>query len=241
MGVTVNSGVTVGTGVSLLQLSGSINTTGNQGRINTPASSVFALGTSDFTIEGWFKPTAKTNSNPTMINNGNFGANKWQLNDRNGSNTKFDFAAYGASMMSSTTTPANGTWYYLSVTRSGSTFRLHVNGVQEATASNAGSIDGGGTQTIYLAKDASQTVTSWNGQMTNVKLTVGTANYTAASYTPPTSPNTTQAGTQLLLNAYPYPVYYKDYSANNFTMVVTSVSGQPSFSANTPLTNQPSQ
>ena len=240
MGVTVRSGVTVETGVSLLQLSGSINTTGNQDRFTTPASTNLALGTSDFTIEGWFKPTAKTNNNPTLINNGNFGANKWQLNDRNGSNTKFDFAAFGASRMSSTTTPVNGTWYYLSVTRSSSTFRLHVNGVQEATYTNAGSIDGGGSQTIYFAKDSTQTVTSWNGQMTNMRIVIGTALYDATSYTPPTEPNTAIANTQVLINAYPYQLY-KDYSPNNWTIAVTSVSGQPSFSANTPLTNQPSQ
>jgi hypothetical protein len=173
-----------------------------------------------------------------LIDNGNFGSNKWQLNDRNGSNTKFDFAAFSASMMSSTTTPVNGTWFYLSVTRSGSTFRLHVNGVQEATASNAGNIDGGGSQTIYLAKDAGQSSTSWNGQMSTVRVVIGTALYTASSYTPPRVPNTAVTGTQLLLNAYGQDPY-KDFSPNNFTMVVTTVSGQPSWSQNNVLTSQP--
>ena len=237
MGLTIDTGVTVGSGVSLLTLSGSINTTGNQGRFTTPASTNLALGTSAFTIEGWFRPTAKNNANPILISNGNFGANKWQLNDRNGSNTKFDFAAFSASMMSSTTTPVNGTWYYLSVTRSGSTFRLHVNGVQEATASNDGNIDGGGSQTIYLAKDASQTSTSWNGQMSTVRIVIGTALYTAASYTPPRVPNTAVAGTQLLLNAYGNRPF-ADSSPNRFTMVETIVSGQPSWSQNNVLTSQ---
>jgi len=238
MGLTITGGFTTAGGVNFPTPAGSINTTGNQGRINTPASTNLALGTSAFTIEGWFKPTARTNANSTLIDNGNFGANKWQLNDRNGSNTKFDFAAFSASMMSSTTTPVNGTWYYVSVTRSGSTFRLHVNGVQEATATNAGNIDGGGSQTIYLAKDASQSSTSWNGQMSTVRVVIGTALYTASSYTPPVVPNTAVAGTQLLLNAYGNNPY-KDNSPNNFTMVVTTVSGQPSWSQNNPLTSQP--
>ena len=238
MGLTIAGGFTTEGGVNFPTPAGSINTTGNQGRINTPASTVFAFGTGAFTIEGWFKPTARTNANSTLIDNGNFGGGKWQLNDRNGSNTKFDFAAFSASMMSSTTTPVNGTWFYLSVTRSGSTFRLHVNGVQEATASNAGNIDGGGSQTIYLAKDAGQNSTSWNGQMSTVRVVVGTALYTAASYTPPRIPNTAVAGTQLLLNAYGQNPY-KDDSPNNFTMVQTIVSGQPSWSQNNPLTRQP--
>jgi hypothetical protein len=238
MGLIIAGGFTTEGGVNFPTPAGSINTTGNQGRINTPASTNLALGTGAFTIEGWFNPTARTNANSTLIDNGNFGANRWQLNDRNGANTKFDFAAFGASMMSSTTTPVNGTWFYLSVTRSGSTFRLHVNGVQEATASNAGNIDGGGSQTIYLAKDASQASTSWNGQMSTVRVVIGTALYTASSYTPPRVPNTAVAGTQLLLNAYGNNPY-KDNSPNNFTMVLTTVSGQPSWSQNNPLTSQP--
>jgi len=238
MGLIITGGFTTEGGVNFPTPAGSINTTGNQGRINTPASTNLALGTGAFTIEGWFKPTARTNANPTLIDNGNFGSNKWQLNDRNGSNTKFDFAAFSASMMSSTTTPVNGTWFYLSVTRSGSTFRLHVNGVQEATASNAGNIDGGGSQTIYLAKDAGQSSTSWNGQMSTVRVVIGTALYTASSYTPPRVPNTAVTGTQLLLNAYGQDPY-KDFSPNNFTMVVTTVSGQPSWSQNNVLTSQP--
>ena len=237
MGLTIAGGFTTEGGVNFPTPAGSINTTGNQGRINTPASTVFAFGTGAFTIEGWFKPTARTNANSTLIDNGNFGSNKWQLNDRNGANTKFDFAAFSASMMSSTTTPVNGTWFYLSVTRSGSTFRLHVNGVQEATASNAGNIDGGGSQTIYLAKDASQSSTSWNGQMSTVRVVVGTALYTAASYTPPRIPNTAVAGTQLLLNAYGNRPF-ADSSPNRFTMVQTIVSGQPSWSQNNVLTSQ---
>ena len=239
MGLTITGGFTTAGGVNFPTPAGSINTTGNQGRIQTPASANLALGTSAFTIEGWFKATAKTNNNPCLIDNGNFTTNRWQLNDRNGGGaTKFDFAAFSASMMSSTTSVVDGTWYYLSVTRSGSTFRLHVNGVQEATATNAGNIDGGGSQTIYLAKDASQTATSWNGQMSTVRVVIGTALYGAASYTPPRVPNTAVAGTQLLLNAYGQDPY-RDFSPNNFTMVVTTVSGQPSWSQNNPLTSQP--
>ena len=239
MGCIISPGVTIEEGVGFYTPAGSIQTTGNQGRLNTPASAQLAFSTSDFTIEGWFRPTAKTNNNPTLINNGNFAAsNRWQLNDRNGTNTKFDFAAFGASRMSSTTTPVNGTWYYLSVTRSGSTFRLHVNGVQEATYTNAGSMDGGGSQTIYLAKDASQTVTSWNGYMSTVRIVIGTALYDATTYTPPRVPNTAIANTRLLLNAYPQAAF-ADSSPNNFTMTVTSVSGIPAWSSLNPLTSQP--
>jgi hypothetical protein len=239
MGLTVTGGVTWAGGVNMPTPAGSINTTGNQGRLATPASANLALGTSNFTIEGWFKPTAKTNNNPTLINNGNFASGRWQLNDRNGTNTKFDFAAYSASQMSSTTTPVNGTWYYISVTRNGSTFWMHINGVQEATFTNAGAIDGGGSQTIYLAGDASQlSLTNWNGQMSTVRMVIGTALYGAGSYTPPRIPNTAVANTQLLMNAYGFAPF-ADGSPNNFTMVPNTVSGQPSWSSNNPLTSQP--
>jgi hypothetical protein len=243
MGLTVTGGIAWAGGVNMPTPAGSINTTGNQGRLNSGASTAFGLGTSNFTIEGWFKPTAKTNSNPILVSNGNFGSNKWQLNDRNGTSTKFTVGIYNFSTsdgwLTSTTTPVNGTWFYLSVTRSGSNFWLHVNGVQESTNTNAGSVDGGGSQTVYLTSDQSQLAqTSWNGQFSTFKVIVGTALYSASNYTPPRLPNTATANCQLLLNAYGMAPY-KDDSTNNFTMTVTTVSGQPSWSSNNPLTSQP--
>jgi hypothetical protein len=243
MGCIISPGITIGPGVGFYTPAGSIRTTGNQGRVATPASTQFGLGTSNFTIEGWFQPVAKTNSNPILVSNGNFGSNKWQINDRNGSSTKFTVAIYNFSTsdgwLTSTTTPVNGTWYYISVTRSGSTFWLHVNGTQESTNTNAGSVDGGGSQTIYLAGDQSQlNLTSWNGYMCTMRIVVGTALYGAGSYTPPRVPNTAVANTKLLLNAYPQAAF-ADSSTNNFTMTVSTVSGQPSWSSLNPLTSQP--
>jgi hypothetical protein len=243
MGLTVTGGITWAGGVNMPTPAGSIRTTGNQGRLATPASTNLALGTSNFTIEGWFQPVAKTNTNPILISNGNFTTNRWQLNDRNGSSTKFTVAIYNFSTsdgwLTSTTTPVNDTWYYISVTRSGNTFWLHVNGTQESTNTNAGSVDGGGSQTIYLAGDASQlSLTNWNGYQSTVRIVIGTAVYGAGNYTPPRVPNTAIANTQLLLNAYGQDPF-KDYSANNFTMVPNTVSSQPSWSSLNPLTSQP--
>lgn len=241
MGLTITGGFTTEGGVNFPTPVGSINTTGNGGRIYTPASTKFYLGTSSWTMEGWFNATAKTRANPILISNGNYGGGKWQINDRNGASTFFDFSSNDLGFtLSSTTSPLNGTWYYLSVTRSGTTFRLHVNGVQQATRTASGSLDGASSsaQTIYLAGDQGQlSQTNWNGIMSSVRIVIGTALYGAASYTPPRVPNTAVANTQLLLNPIGNAPF-NDTSPNNWTMNVTTVSGQPSWSATNPLTSQ---
>jgi len=242
MGMTITNGLTIAGGVRFFTPVGSINTTGNGGRIYTPASTNFYLGTSSWTMEGWFNATAKTRSNPILISNGNFGSNKWQINDRNGASTKFDFSSNDLGFtLSSTTTPVNGTWYYIAVVRSVTTFRFYVNGVNEASTVVSGSLDGAtsSAQTVYLAGDQGQLAqTSWNGLMTSVKITIGTAIYpSGTTFTPPRTPNTSQSGTQLLLNPIGNAPF-KDSSPNNWTMNQTIVSGQPSWSATNPLTSQ---
>ena len=243
MGFTVTGGLRIAGGMNLYTPAGSIRTTGNQGRLATPASTNLALGTSNFTIEGWFQAVAKTNSNPILVSNGNYNTNRWQINDRNGTSTKFTVAVRNFQAadgwLTSTTTPVNGTWYYISVTRNGSSFWLHINGTQESTNTNAGSMDGGGSQTMYFAGDASQlNLTNWNGYMSTMRVVIGSAIYSSSNYTPPRVPNTAVANTQLLLNAYGYAPF-RDSSPNNFTMVPNTVSGQPSWSSLNPLTSQP--
>jgi len=242
MGMTITGGLTTTGGMRFFTPVGSIQTTGNGGRIYTPSSTNFYLGSSSWTMEGWFNPTAKTRTNPILISNGNFGGGKWQINDRNGASTKFDFSSNDLGFtLSSTTTPVNGTWYYIAVVRSVTTFRFYVNGVNEASTVVSGAIDGAtsSAQTVYLAGDQGQlSQTNWNGLMSSVKITIGTAIYpSGTTFTPPRIPNTAQAGTQLLLNPIGNDPF-RDSSVNNWVMNVTTVSAIPAWSATNPLTSQ---
>lgn len=88
-----------------------------------------------------------------------------------------------------TATPLN-TWYHLALTRSGTTLRLFLNGVQIGSVTGvSGSVAGGGGQFAlgslgnYLAYGGAYGV-QWMGNVDDFRYTIGAARYTS-DFTPP--------------------------------------------------------
>ncbi len=182
------------------QIKHSTNFPGVAGSYLSSAPST-ALGlSSNFTIEFWFNTTAKTNSSPILVSNGNFGPDKWQINDRHQSWPNvltvaiFNHNSGGGSIVG-TTTIANGTWYHVALVRAASTFRLYLNGVQEgSTLTFSGAFDAGGAQTVYIGQDQSQgSLTAYNGRISNLRIVKGVSVYTGAFTTPESTLRATQS------------------------------------------------
>lgn len=156
-------------------------------------NAAFQFGTGDFTIETWFKASALTANFPVLVANGN------ATFSGTGSTGAFFIMVSGTPrkiqvgtnttnpIVTSTTTIATATWYHMAVTRSGSTVRLFVDGVLEATATNSQSlnISNNGLQIGRNGWDG--TPSHWNGYMDELRITKGIARYTA-TFTPPTAP-----------------------------------------------------
>ena len=152
------------------------------------------FGSGDFTIETWYYCSGSistasqqlffrrtTASAIGMI----FQVTSSKLNILAGdSNT----SAWEVNISSSTTLVAN-TWYHFAVSRSGSTWKIFINGVEEGTA----------TASFTIAEETANIVigSSFTGYLSNWRAVKGTAVYTAA-FTPPTSPLTAISGTSLL-------------------------------------------
>ena len=103
--------------------------------------------------------------------------------------------------------------------------QAYVNGVATGSAINTTSVTFSQTSapfTIggnnYLSND------QFAGLITNVRLVVGTAIYTA-NFTVPTAPLTAVSGTQLLLSANTSGTVATDSSTNNFSMTNTGSVG----------------
>jgi hypothetical protein len=110
-------------------------------------------------------------------------------------------------------------WYHIAVTRSGSSFYLHVNGTREASGTCTGSMPNPGLWIVNGVIDyATESLTGniGNISISNHRVVIGTALYTGATYTVPTSTLTAITGTVLLTGTQ--GVIYDD-SANHYPFV----------------------
>ena len=158
-----------------------------------PAGENLAMGTNDFTVECFYRPTSKAATYPRIVQ---FGSNPWQTNDNwalldrhDDANTVFSVAFFPLAgndlVLQSTTTVVNDTWYHLAVTRSGSTFRLFVNGVEEASYTNTAAVSASSEVLAYVGGTIEGQSASANGYVDELRITKGVARYTS-NFAPPT-------------------------------------------------------
>ena len=189
--------------------------------LTTPTSSAFTYGTGDFTIEAWVYLTATpTNGNPAYRyilaqgQNTTVGCGLYiQANN-------FRFYTGGAMVLDGT---ASGTqyalnqWQHVAVTRSGTTMKLFVDGVEAASGTSSNNITTGTSHGLTVGRwheigDNGY----WLGYIRDVRVVKGTAVYTSA-FTPPTAPLTAIANTSLLACHAPY---IADGSTNGHAITV---------------------
>lgn len=175
---------------------------GNGDYLSIPSNTVFQFGTGDFTIECWFYDTGTSDTYPGLISS----ANGWQTGstalrfNNTGYTARFGFYnnPTGDPIFASTNTFASYQWCHVAVARSGTSLKMFVNGVQEASATVSASISLDTTTGVLIGSgfDGSSKI---KGYVSNVRVVKGTAVYTSA-FTPPTAPVTAIANTSLLAN-----------------------------------------
>ena len=151
------------------------------------------LGTGDFTIECWFYSTT-TSTEIEFVSKGSLTLG-WALGV-NASN-KAMFLYTQSSLIGSVTISPN-TWYHFAVSRQSNTVKTFINGVQDATTTVSDTFNSTDILRIGLSKDASHPMF---GYIQDLRIVKGTALYTT-TFTPPTTPLTAVANTQLLTLQY---------------------------------------
>jgi hypothetical protein len=156
----------------------------------SPGSSNFNFGTGNFTMEGWFYQTAVISSYPSILGNPQrySGDGAWAIltsHDTYGVKKLqvyvYNYDTAGPLLLGSTTL-ADNTWYYFAFTRSGSTFRLFLNGVIEATQTFSGALNAADNSMVV---GYNSNLFPFQGYIDEVRVTKGIARYTA-NFTPPT-------------------------------------------------------
>ena len=142
--------------------------------IDLASNTAIAFGTGDFTVEAWIKPTAYS-GNSVMLGCGNAGFVIYF------SSTGIIKAAYygAGTTLSSATALTAGTWYHIAVTRSGTTFRMFVNGTLSASATSSDNYTGDQVARIGADPTPANGNIKYNGQIQNLVIYKGQALYTA--------------------------------------------------------------
>ena len=158
-------------------------------------SAAFAFGTGNFTVEYWIYSNSFASA-PTVVDN------RSGVTSTNGYsdyfNTTGTFALYigNTTIYTSASAIPTKTWAHIAVSRSGTSLRVFINGVQSgATVTNSTNLS---DQFLLIGTNSGAT-NSFNGYVSNLRLVKGTAVYTT-NFTPPTAPVTAISGTSLLLN-----------------------------------------
>lgn len=166
-------------------------------------NSPFAFGTSDFTFELWINVQTASTSFPYLFASSPYNTGGGFIIYLPGPGTswggadKITFESSGTGALgpnlSSTSTIKNTGWKHIAITRNGSTFRLFVNGIQEAAATNSSAnytgVYGYGSWLGVSPSGTGGALDSVTFSKLNIDLfrvTNGACRYTS-NFTPPTS------------------------------------------------------
>jgi hypothetical protein len=153
--------------------------------LSVASNAALAMGSGDFTVEFWVYLRATTNDRTLS----------WPVVGNMAINCApsgyWNYANYGVGniLTSSIITPLN-TWTHVAISRTGTTTRIFINGVQGAITT----VDANnwGQSVLNIGSDIASNF--FNGYMSNLRIVKGVGVYTGA-FTPPTTPlQKTQAG-----------------------------------------------
>jgi len=136
-------------------------------------------GTGDWTIELWVKINTAPTTNKNIWSNLNGASSDCPHIYFRNSDDKIIYYRNGADRLASTTTIVVGNWYHVAVAKSGGTVRLYINGQEEASAADTVNYAASQYMAInsYWTGSAFDTSSGIDGEITDVRVTVGSALY----------------------------------------------------------------
>jgi hypothetical protein len=159
--------------------------TGTSGYLQAPSAGLCDFGVGDFTLEAWVRPLV-LNQYQNIFNSRDGGSGTVGLSFRlTNAGVLQAFRGSGQNAINGTTVLSASGFQHVALARSGTTWRLFLNGSLEGSAAIATDVNPGGPGFIgaYGAYGATE---RWQGHIDEFRITKGVARYTAA-FTPPTA------------------------------------------------------
>ena len=154
---------------------------GNSDYLTAPASSDWAFGTGDFTVEYWVKANSTGNCNFLGVR----ATGGWNILIFSG-DLYWQSSYLNTNLYNVSATVINdGSWHHIAHCRSGTSHRMFVDGTQvgSTTTDNTNYNVSGTDLTIGFSSNYG----SYNGRFDDIRITKGVARYTA-NFTPPSAP-----------------------------------------------------
>ena len=176
-------------------IKGSVRFNGNQDDLQLLPSSDFNFGTGDYTIEAWVYPNEFGRSQMIFaVHNADSTAAAGKFYFR--STNKFTYWSENAARITSSTTYTESKWYHVALVNNSGTQTIYVDGTSQGT-STYGNGFGSDTFVVHIGRNAANNTQSFNGYISNIRVTKGTALYTS-TFTPPTTRLIRRSDTVLL-------------------------------------------
>jgi hypothetical protein len=135
----------------------------------------FAFGTSDFTIEFWLN---RVNVNSYIFGNVS-SALATNYTAALGATGVINFSSgNGTNSLAGATAVVSGAWTHVAITRAGSTFRMFINGVLDATATLSPNFSS--TTAFAIGAVGTTVAATLNGKIDEFRVTNGVARYTSS-------------------------------------------------------------
>jgi len=162
---------------------------GNGDYLTVDGKDSLAFGTNDFTIEFWYFPLAASTSTPAFLDFRPSATDGAYIHLGLNSSNKIVLWVSTAYRITSSSSMSNNTWNHIVLSRSGTSTKLFLNGVQEGSTytDNTNYIVGASRPAIGVnGNGAPTTLKVINGYIDDLRIYKGVAKYTA-NFTPPTA------------------------------------------------------
>jgi len=158
---------------------------GSSSYLTVPNTTALQMGTGDYTVEFWMYQTSVAGTQVILeIGRPTTSGTGFQLDTIGGVIQVYGGATTGTLLITAGSTQVANQWYYIALTRSGSSTRLFINGTQSgSTATDSTNY----TQAfVWIGANGGGGSAYFNGYLDDIRITKGVARYTA-NFTPPTA------------------------------------------------------
>lgn len=171
---------------------GSVQFNGSNQYLSIANAANFNLGTSDYTIEFWMKPTSTAASSPFCKS---YDSNTYEFLYNWYALSSMSFLYTDDGVTSTSGSVSATAWTHVAASRASGTTRLFINGAVDGTFTTVRTLDG--TNPTLIGWGGSTLNGYFGGYVSNVRIVKGSALYQSA-FTVPTSPLTAISGTTFL-------------------------------------------